>query len=93
MNDDLIRKIDALTKRVAQLETAQNVNALRSMQDYFIKGTPTVTDTDVDRSVGVSGGGGGSVTVLDYPDRWVEMIIDNEVYRLGAWLKRNDASR
>lgn len=92
MNDDLIRKIDALTKRVAQLETAQNVNALRSMQDYFIKGTPTVTDSDVDRTAAVSGGP-GSVTVLDYPDRWVEMIIDNEVYRLGAWLKRNDASR
>ena len=92
MNEDLIKKVDMLTKRVAQLETAQNVNALRSMQDYFIKGTPTVTDADVDRTAAVSGGP-GSVTVLDYPDRWVEMIIDNEVYRLGAWLKRNDASR
>jgi len=92
MNEELNRKVEVLTQRIAELENAQNVNFLRNVQDYFIKGTPAVTDTDVDRSAAVSGGP-GSVTVLDYPDRWIEMIIDNEVYRVGAWLKRNDAAR
>ena len=85
-----------IEERLTALENAQNLNAVRSLLDVLIKDTPDVTDADVTLSLSDTvGSEGGTVNfdVLDFPDRWIELRLNGEIYRIPAYLKRLDSSR
>lgn len=85
-----------LEQRVAKLEQAQNLNAIQALLDFLIKDTSNVTDNDVTLALSDSvpvGGGTVNFNVLDFPDRWIELRLNGEIYRIPAYLKRLDSSR
>jgi len=89
-------EIEALNRRITELEQAQNLNAINSLLQVIIKDAPTVTDADVTLTVSDTVGPDGgtvSVDVLDFPDRWIELRYKGEIYRLPAYLKRLDSAR
>lgn len=79
-------QFDALQKRVLELENTTNLDAYKSFLDLLVKDKPDVDTTQIDRTISI-GAGGGSAQVLDYPNRWVRIILDGKIYRLGAWLE------
>lgn len=92
----LEQKVEELTKRVAELEQAQNLNAIDSFMQVIVKDIPTVTDADVTLSVSDSvGAGGGTVNfdILDFPDRWIVLRYGGELHRIPSYLERLDSSR
>jgi predicted metal-dependent peptidase len=93
MNPDRLAELE---KRVTELERAQNVPAMESLMEYFIKNVTDVTDANVGTIISITipdGGGTDTASVLDYPDKWLEFRYKGELYRIGAWLKRLDSSR
>lgn len=85
-------QFEELQKRVTAIENGQSLQTYNNLIRQFVKDKPTVTDADVDTSLVVPMGG-GTFQILDFPDRWVRVILDGKVYRLGAWLEENDAAR
>lgn len=92
----LEQKIEDLTRRIAELEQAQNLNAVDSFMQVLVKDMPLVTDADVTLQVSDSvGAEGGTVTldVLDFPDRWIVLRYGGELHRIPSYLQRLDSSR
>ena len=72
-------------------EMEENVSLLHVEQllDILIPERPEVVDADVDVTISI-GSEGGSAQVLRFPERWLNFAIQGEIYRVGAWLKKND---
>jgi len=87
------RQFEEMQMKIEQMENSTSLDHVQQMLDILVPSRPEVTDTDVDLVVSVSGGAGGNVTVLDFPDRWLNFVIDGETYRVGAWLEKNDGAR
>ncbi len=86
------QQFEQLKKEIEDIKNASNNQAFYNFIRKLIKDKPTVVDSEIDRSITV-GVGGGTFSVLDYPDVWLNFTLDGEIYRVGAWLKKNDSSR
>lgn len=93
MSPEYLAQFEDMKQRLEALENARNINALKLQQDYLIKDAVPVTDTDIEVEIPVSGGGGGTVTAPDFPDYWLRVIYNGQVYRCAAYLERLDSSR
>lgn len=92
MTPEQLEQFEQLKRDVEDIKSANTNQAFDNFVRRLIRDKSNVTDANVDRSITV-GAGGGTFQVLDYPDIWLNFTLDGKVYRVGAWLKENDASR
>jgi hypothetical protein len=89
-------EIEQLRKRVEALEKVQNREAYSTLVNLLIQTATDVTDADVSVTVSDSvGEDGGTVSfnILDFPDKWLRVLYNGRVYRVGGYLESEDATR
>lgn len=92
------QRIKKLEEEVKSMKDGHNIRVADGMERLLakaflnVRNRSDVTNSDVDVTATI-GVGGGTVNMLDFPDRWIYVLIDGKLHRIGAWLEENDASR
>ena len=79
-NKDLQKKIEELEKRLSLLERADNTDSLKYWREKFIGREFGADDTAIDEVKNISVStitGLGTITVIDFPDGFIEIIKPN----------------
>ena len=98
MKPEELQRLENLEKEIQDLKQGLNIDIAagleRNLSQTFmnVRNRSGVTNDDV-KVTATIGMGGGTVDILDYPDRWIYVYIDEKLHRVGAWLEENDAGR